>query len=79
MSCPRFITDDIGFCGEADFMYIPSIAEMEQFCFTRKFGACRLFGNREGTVETEGSKYSRPVPDLVIGGPKATANRFLPK
>ena len=85
MGCPCFITDDIGFCGEADFMYIPGIDEMEMFCFTHKFGSCKLFKNKEAAVATISSKYIRPIGDLFIStgrhrkGSESRANRLSSK
>jgi hypothetical protein len=63
MVCPCFVTDEIGFCGEADSMYIPSIAETELFCFTHKFASCALFEKSKlGTIK----RYTKPVGDLFI-------------
>ena len=66
MGCPCFITDYVGCCGEAEVMYIPSIAEMEEFCFTHKYGSCRLFKGKERRTETKIGKYTKPIIDLFI-------------
>lgn len=59
MACPCFIEDYVGFCGGSDVPYVPSIDEMEQFCFTDRCTTCMLFKNselRDGSVKR---KYSR--------------------
>ena len=68
MGCPCFITDYIGFCRETDRMYIPSIAEMEEFCFTRNFVACELFKNREDATESRVSEYPGLSAHRVVQG-----------
>ena len=64
MGCPCFITDYVGCCGEAEIMYIPSIAEMEEFCFTHKYGSCKLFKGKDLKTETKIGKYTKPIIDL---------------
>jgi hypothetical protein len=45
-------------------MYIPSIAEMEEFCFTHKYGSCKLFKGKDLKTETKIGKYTKPIIDL---------------
>jgi|WetSurMetagenome_2_1015567.scaffolds.fasta_scaffold00671_7 hypothetical protein len=47
MVCPCFIEDYVGFCTSSDVSYVPSIDEMERFCFTGGYCSCMLFKNKE--------------------------------
>jgi hypothetical protein len=73
------------FAREAEFMYIPSIAEMEEFCFTRKYGSCKLFKDKEPKADTKSCKYTKPIIDLFIStgrykeGSKSPTNKLLPR
>jgi len=42
MVCPSFKQEYVGICLASRKPYIPSIAEMEQYCFTN-FGRCSIF------------------------------------
>jgi hypothetical protein len=81
MVCPCFITDYAGFCSCSDILYVPSIDELEHFCFTRTFGSCKLF--KDGAAKAEAAKcgYSKAEIDYFLNtgrykeGSKAPANR----
>lgn len=45
MVCPCFMNDYVGFCTSSEVSYVPSIDEMETFCFTNGFCKCMLFKN----------------------------------
>jgi hypothetical protein len=66
MVCPCFIAAYAGFCSVADIMYVPSIEELEHFCFTRKFGVCELFKNSEAKTNSAKSNYDKVEPALCI-------------
>jgi len=43
MSCPYFKDHYFGFCTRSNSSYVPSIAEMEDYCFTDGFTSCPIF------------------------------------
>ncbi len=43
MSCPYFEDAYVGVCNASDFPYVPSIAEMEQYCFKENHWFCPTF------------------------------------
>jgi hypothetical protein len=46
--------DYVGFCTSSEVSYVPSIDEMEKFCFTSGFCKCMLFKN--GLLRAASSK-----------------------
>jgi hypothetical protein len=42
MSCPYFTENYFGFCARSDSPYVPSIAEMERYCFKEDFTSCPI-------------------------------------
>jgi hypothetical protein len=45
MVCPCFMEDFVGFCTSSEVSYVPSIDEMEKFCFTGEYCKCMLYKN----------------------------------
>jgi hypothetical protein len=45
MVCPCFMEDYVGFCTSSEVSYVPSIDEMERFCFTSEYCSCMLYKN----------------------------------
>ena len=43
MSCPCFIEDYFGVCTASKVPYIPSIGELERYCFQDDFQSCPIF------------------------------------
>lgn len=43
MSCPLFKQEYVGACAACESPHIPSIAELERYCFRADFGNCPLF------------------------------------
>ena len=43
MSCPYFKDHYFGFCTRSSSPHVPSIAEMEEHCFTESFSLCPIF------------------------------------
>ena len=43
MSCPCLLEEYVGFCGGSDFPYVPSITEMEKWCFRDTYASCPVF------------------------------------
>jgi hypothetical protein len=37
---------------------------MEEFCFTHKYGSCKLFKGKDLKTETKIGKYTKPIIDL---------------
>jgi hypothetical protein len=66
MTCPCFIADYVGFCNASDVLYVPSINELEQFCFTRRFSSCKLFETDGSKNETINGKYNKANIDLCL-------------
>lgn len=64
MACPLFLADYAGFCRASESLYVPSIDELEHFCFTGIFGSCRLF--RKSMKETTTAQV-KPA-ELKING-----------
>jgi hypothetical protein len=42
MSCPYFRESYFALCARSNSTYVPSIAEMEQYCFKDKFYFCPI-------------------------------------
>ena len=81
MSCPYFIEDYFGFCARSDSTYVPSIAEMERYCFKDCFTLCPIFEASSANKKVKGFKnkktwlhdiYSDP---LVLLRDKARSNQ----
>jgi hypothetical protein len=66
MTCPCFIADYVGFCNVSDVLYVPSISELEQLCFTRRFSSCKLFKGDESKDEAMKGKYNKANIDLCL-------------
>lgn len=81
MVCPCFIADYAGFCSVADILYVPSVEELEHFCFTRKFGVCELFKKSEAKTNSAKGNYDKVELALCIDsgrymeGSKSAANK----
>ncbi len=81
MVCPCFVADYAGFCSCSDMLYVPSIDELEHFCFTRMFGSCKLFIENATKADSVKGKCSKAEIDhyLTFGryieGSKASAHR----
>jgi hypothetical protein len=43
MNCPYFKEGYFGICDAPDSIHVPSIAEMESFCFKAHYAACPNF------------------------------------
>ncbi len=43
MRCPYFEDAYVGVCNASDFPCVPTIAEMEQYCFRNNYRSCRTF------------------------------------
>ena len=54
MSCPYFTEDYFGFCARSDSPYVPSIAEMERYCFKDIFTLCPIFEASSTSNEVRG-------------------------
>ena len=54
MSCPYFKDHYFGFCTRSGSPYVPSIAEMEEHCFTESFSSCPVF--EAHAVQDDGTK-----------------------
>lgn len=62
MSCPFFESSSIGTCTAPPELHIPSIAQMEQYCFRAAYHTCRLY--RQQRAEHAVGCPSTPVlPD----------------
>jgi hypothetical protein len=68
MSCPYFTEDYFGFCARSNSPYVPSIAEMERYCFKDSFTFCPIFEASSTKNEMKGYKntwlhdiYSDPL------------------
>ena len=60
MSCPCFIEDYFGVCTASKVPYIPSIAELERYCFNVNFKLCPVFKPiQQGEVNP--SRYSKSL------------------
>jgi hypothetical protein len=66
MVCPSFIEDYVGFCRTSDVPYVPSIDEMERFCFTSKCSQCELYKSGESNGGPAKTKYSGERFDAMI-------------
>lgn len=40
MTCPCFISESIGVCVSSDLPFVPTVAEMEKYCFKKSFSFC---------------------------------------
>ncbi len=43
MNCPCFKETSIGLCDASRKLYVPSIAEMDKYCYKTSFRHCPLF------------------------------------
>ena len=59
MSCPYFTEDYFGFCARPDSPYVPSIAEMERYCFKDIFTLCPIFEASSTSNEVRGHKSKK--------------------
>jgi hypothetical protein len=66
MTCPCFVADYVGFCNVSDVLYVPSINELEHFCFTRSFSSCKLFKGNESKDEAMKGKSNKANIDLCL-------------
>jgi len=53
MSCPYLREATFGICVAPDAIHVPSIAEMEKFCFKTRYETCPNFTDKEYSRETE--------------------------
>jgi hypothetical protein len=66
MVCPSFIEDYVGFCRTSDVPYVPSIDEMERFCFTSQCCECSLYKDMEAMGGIKKTGYGRERLDALI-------------
>lgn len=59
MSCLYFTESYFGFCTRSDSPYVPSIAEMEYYCFKDSFTLCPLFETSSGNDEVKVHKNKK--------------------
>jgi len=53
MSCPYFKEGYFGVCDAPDSIHIPTIAEMETFCFKVQYESCPNFRDIEDPRDTD--------------------------
>ncbi len=53
MSCPHFKEGYFGICVAPNAVHVPSIAEMEKFCFKVRYENCPNLEHIEGLDEAE--------------------------
>jgi hypothetical protein len=60
MSCPFLKQEYVGACAAGDSPHVPSIAELERYCFRAEFGDCPLFAQSSARTHKE-NRYSSTV------------------
>jgi len=69
MVCPCFMNDYVGFCTSSEVSYVPSIDEMEKFCFTNGYCKCMLYKNGLLRAASAKGKHRKlPARQLVAVG-----------
>jgi hypothetical protein len=69
MVCPCFMEDYVGFCTSSEVSYVPSIDEMERFCFTSEYCSCMLYKNGVLRAASKGKCRRSAGRQLVAAGP----------
>jgi hypothetical protein len=59
MSCPYFTDYYFGFCTRSITPHVPSIAEMEHYCFQEGFQFCPIFESSLANDEVKGYKTQK--------------------
>jgi hypothetical protein len=62
------MNDYVGFCTSSEVSYVPSIDEMEKFCFTSSYCQCMLFKNGILRAASAKGKHRRNATQLVATG-----------
>ncbi len=60
MSCPFFKQEYVGACAAGESPHVPSIAELERYCFRAEFGGCPHFMQSRVRTRNE-DRYSNTV------------------
>jgi len=69
MVCPCFMNDYVGFCTSSEVSYVPSIDEMETFCFTSGYCKCMLYKNGLlRAASAKGRRHRNSARQLVATG-----------
>jgi hypothetical protein len=64
MSCPYFKEGYFGICVAPDAIHVPSIAEMEKFCFRARYESCPSFTHMEYSMYPEKADHVRKNGDI---------------
>ncbi len=59
MGCPYFKEGYFGFCDAPDAIHVPSIAEMEAYCFKARHSQCPMFKDIMRAETAQEPKTSR--------------------
>ncbi len=69
MNCPCLKEEYVGVCTASPLPFVPSIAELEQFCFCERFTECPVH-RRQTSPEPHGPEHVNSIPA------KITVSRF---
>ncbi len=61
MSCPYFKEGIFGICVAPDAIHVPSISEMEKFCFRSWYGSCPNLATKTFSGDAERTVYRNTV------------------
>lgn len=60
MHCPFFTEENyVGVCSASQLPYVPSIDDLEKYCFTQKCRECRILRTFQSSDEGKRWQYSR--------------------
>jgi hypothetical protein len=69
MSCPFLKREYVGACAAGESPHVPSIAELERYCFRAEFGDCPHFMQSRVQTHKE-NRYSSTVRMGIWGPPQ---------
>ncbi len=66
MTCPYFEDAYVGVCNASHFTYVPSISEMERYCFKENYRSCPTLGSSPSQKETTREDDKRKPSSIFL-------------
>ena len=66
MTCPYFEDAYVGVCNASDFTYVPTINEMEHYCFKEHYRSCPTLESSLSKKETTRDHDKRKLSSIFL-------------